>query len=64
MFMIKYHYFFLLSLCLIGGLWAVQKPVQSESMLIETAGFLFLKSYRNAIMEATLLTIIQIEIYI
>ena len=64
MFMIKYHYFFLLGLCLIGGLWAVQKPssmriIDGESMLIETAGFLFLKS-SNAKMEAIVLMIIKI----
>ena len=43
MYMIKYHYFFLLSLCLIGELWTAQKPstmriIDGESMLIETAG--------------------------
>ena len=49
MYMMNFHYFLLLSLCLIGELWAAQKPstmciIDMESMLIETAGFLLLKS--------------------
>ena len=53
MYMIKYHYFFLPSLCLIGGLWAAQTPstmhIDGEFMLIETAGFLFMKSCNKKI---------------
>ena len=64
MYMIKYHYVFLLSLCLIGGLWTVQTPstsdiIDGESMLIETAGFLFMKSC-NTKMKAIVLPIIKI----
>ena len=64
MYMIKYHYFFLLSLCLIGELWTAQKPstmriIDGESMLIETAGFLFMKSC-NTKMKAIVLPIIKI----
>ena len=64
MYMIKYHIFFLLSLCLIRELWTVQKPstmciIDRESMLIETAGSLFLKSC-NTKMKAIVLPIIKI----
>ena len=64
MYMIKYHIFFLLSLCLIG---TAQKPstmriIDGESMLIETAGFLFLKSC-NMKMKAIVLPIINILIF-
>ena len=64
MYMMKSHYFFLLSLCLIGELWTAQKPstmriIDGESMLIETAGFLFMKSC-NTKMKAIVLPIIKI----
>ena len=44
MFMKNWHIFFPLGLCLIGGLWAVQKLdlcdiINRESKLIETTGF-------------------------
>ena len=63
MFMKKWHIFFPLGLCLIGGLWAVQKLdlcdiINRESKLIETAGFLFLKSF-NVKVEAIDFTIIK-----
>ena len=52
------------SLCLIGGLWAVQTQstsdiIDGESMLTETTGVLFLKSY-NTKMNAIVLPIIKI----
>ena len=64
MFMIKYHNFFLLSLGLIGELWAGSNPstgdiIDWESKLIETAGFIFLKSC-NVKVEASVLAIIKI----
>ena len=63
MYMIKHHYFFLLSLCLIGRLWTVQTPstsdgIDGESLLIDTAGFLFLKSC-NTKEKAIVLPIIE-----
>ena len=56
MYMIKYHYFFLLSLCLIGELWTVKKlsTIDGEFMLIETAGFLFMKSCNTKIKDIVL----------
>ena len=64
MYLMKSHNFFLLSLCLIGGLWTAQKKatmriIDGESMLIETAGFLFMKSC-NTKMKAIVLPIIKI----
>ena len=64
MFMIKQHNFFQLGLCLIGGLWAVQETVSSdiidgESKLIETVGFIFVRSC-NFKVEAIVLMIIKI----
>ena len=67
MYMIKYHYLFILySLCLIEELWTAQKPstmciIDGESMLIKTAGFLFMKSC-NTKMKAIVLPIIQIYV--
>ena len=62
MFMIKQQDFF--GLCLIGGLWAVQETspsdiIDGESKLIETVGFIFLKSC-NFKVEAIVLVIIKI----
>ena len=67
MYMMKSHYFFLLSLCLIGELWTAQamdtmRIIDGESMLIETAGFLFMKSC-NTKMKAIVLPIIKIKIF-
>ena len=64
MFMIKQQDFFQLGLCLIGGLWAVQESspsdiIDGESKLIETVGFIFLKSC-NFKVEAIVHTIIKI----
>ena len=63
MYMIKYHYCFLLSVCLIGELWTAQTPstmriIHGESMLIETAGFIFMISCMK--MKAIVLPIIKI----
>ena len=62
--MIKWHHFFLLSLCLIEVLWSVSEVsttyiIDGESKLIETAGFLVLQSC-NAKVEAIVFTIIKI----
>ena len=53
--------FFLLGLCLIGGLWNPDTSdiINGESKLIETVGFIFLKSC-NFKVEAIVLTIIKI----
>ena len=64
MFMIKQQDCFPLGLCLIGGLWTVQESspsdiIDGESKLIETVGFIFLKSC-NFKVEAIVLTIIKI----
>ena len=64
MYLMKSHNFFVFSLCLIGGLWTAQKKatmriIDGESMLIETAGFLFMKSC-NTKMKAIVLPIIKI----
>ena len=64
MFMIKQQDFFQLGLCLIGELWAVQESspsdiIDGESKLIETVGFILLKSY-NVKAEGIVLTIINI----
>ena len=64
MFMIKYFKKNLLSLGLIGELWVGQilptgDIINGKCKLIETAGFLFLKSC-NVKVEAIVLAIIQI----